>query len=356
MHIKRLIIILGIALIPQIADSQSITKGLVLDAETNEPVIGATISNAANGKALTVTNADGRFQIPKNGESKLKISYIGYKTLITAPTKDGRYLMKAEISRLGEVVVTAQESRGLTSSSVIQKHAMEHLQPSSFADILELLPGGSSKDPSLSTPNNIHIREIPISSGNYSTSSLGTSFVVDGAPISTNANMQYLAGAWDAAATNRDNTNSGVDMRAISTDDIESVEIVRGIPSVEYGDLTSGLVKIERRQGGHDLNFRLKSDMGSKLMYAAKGFEWKDKKLSLNLSADYLNAKADPRNILENYKRITLSARLNKRWIRHFHCQLILIIQDLSITIKLIPILIIVTKTHIAQATTVMLP
>ena len=316
MHIKRLIIILGIALIPQIADSQSITKGLVLDAETNEPVIGATISNAANGKALTVTNADGRFQIPKNGESKLKISYIGYKTLITAPTKDGRYLMKAEISRLGEVVVTAQESRGLTSSSVIQKHAMEHLQPSSFADILELLPGGSSKDPSLSTPNNIHIREIPISSGNYSTSSLGTSFVVDGAPISTNANMQYLAGAWDAAATNRDNTNSGVDMRAISTDDIESVEIVRGIPSVEYGDLTSGLVKIERRQGGHDLNFRLKSDMGSKLMYAAKGFEWKDKKLSLNLSADYLNAKADPRNILENYKRITLSARLNKRWIR----------------------------------------
>ena len=316
MQIKRLIIILGIIFTSQAADSQSFTKGLVLDAETNEPIIGATISNATNGKVLTVTNVDGLFRIPKNNERKLKISYIGYKTLITTPNKDGRYLMTAEISRLGEVVVTAQESRGLTSSSVIQKHAMEHLQPSSFADILELLPGGSSKDPSLTTPNNIHIREIPISSGNYSTSSLGTGFVVDGAPISTNANMQYLAGAWDTAATNRDNTNSGVDMRAISTDDIESVEIVRGIPSVEYGDLTSGLVKIERRQGGHDLNFRLKSDMGSKLMYAAKGFEWKERQLSLNLSADYLNAKSDPRNILENYKRITLSARLNKKWTR----------------------------------------
>ena len=35
--------------------------------------------------------------------------------------------------------------------------------------------------------------------------------------------------------------NSGVDMRSVSTDDIESVEVVRGIPSVEYGDLTSGM-------------------------------------------------------------------------------------------------------------------
>lgn len=32
--------------------------------------------------------------------------------------------------------------------------------------------------------------------------------------------------------------NSGVDMRMISTDDIESVEIIRGIPSVEYSNLT----------------------------------------------------------------------------------------------------------------------
>jgi outer membrane cobalamin receptor len=103
-------------------------------------------------------------------------------------------------------------------------------------------------------------------------------------------------------------------MRAISTDDIETVEVVRGIPSVEYGDLTSGLVKIERRQGGHDLGFRLKSDMGSKLFYVAKGLEWKEQRLTLNLSADYLNAKADPRNRLENYKRVTLSARLHKTW------------------------------------------
>ena len=31
-------------------------------------------------------------------------------------------------------------------------------------------------------------------------------------------------------------------------------------------------------------------------------------------SADYLDNKAEPRNLLETYQRITLSARLNKQW------------------------------------------
>ena len=310
----RYIILAISALTIQIADAQAVIKGTVLDAETLETVIGATIGDAKSGKALTVTQADGTFSVPKNNDVRLKISSIGYKTLTTAPTADGRYLLQGEVSQLGEVVVTAQENRGLTTSSKIEKHAMEHLQPSSFADILELLPGGRSIDPSLSTPNNIHIREISTGNSNYATSSLGTSFIIDGAPISTGANMQYLAGAWDDMATSRDNTNAGVDMRAISTDDIERVEIVRGVPSVEYGDLTSGLVKIERRRGGHDLKFRLKADMGSKLFYTAKDFEWEKRHLTLNLSADYLDAKADPRNNLENYKRMTLSTRLNKTW------------------------------------------
>ena len=314
MQIQRIIIWALLALACQVAGAQSVLRGLVIDAETHDPIVGATVADAKSGKALAVSDADGRFNIPKNNYARLRVSYIGYKTLVTAPSKDGRYQLQAEISKLGEVVVTAQESHGLTSSSVIQKHAMEHLQPSSFTDILELLPGGRSIDPSLNAPNNIHIRELATGNSQYATSSLGTSFVIDGAPVSTNANMQYLAGAWDAAATNRDNTNAGVDMRSISTDDIESVEVVRGIPSVEYGDLTSGLVKIERRRGGHNLNFRLKADMGSKLFYAAKDFEWKERRMSLNISADYLNAKADPRNRLENYKRVTLSARLHKDW------------------------------------------
>ena len=71
-------------------------------------------------------------------------------------------------------------------------------------------------------------------------------------------------------------------MRTISTDDIEKVEVVRGIPSVEYGDLTSGLIKIDRRKGGNQLNARFKADAFVKLAYVCMGFEWEERHLTLN--------------------------------------------------------------------------
>lgn len=320
---QRFIYIVIVMMITQVVVAQNVIYGLVSDKDTKEPIIGATISDVTKRRPLTVTDAEGRFVIPKNNyPQRIKITYIGYKTLTVNAVANGHYQLEAEVSKLGEVVVTAQESRGITSSSRIEKHAMEHLQPSSFSDLLELLPGGSSKDPVLNATNNIRLREASPQGANYATSSLGTSFLVDGARIATNANMQQVSGAWESAATSRDNTNAGVDMRTISTDDIESVEIVRGIPSVEYGDLTSGLVKIERRRGGHDLQARLKSDMGSKLFYLAKAFEW-DKHTTLNLSADYLDSKADPRNLLNNYSRVTLSARMGHTWQRaHYDLKL----------------------------------
>ena len=148
---------------------------------------------------------------------------------------------------LQEVVVTAEELTGRSSASVINKEAMQHLQPSSFTDITNMLPGASIKDPKLTNSNTIHLREAGdgTSDDNYSTGSLGTGFVIDGAPVSTDANMQYIQGGSTQDAA-RQTVNKGVDMRTISTDDIEKVEIIRGIANAEYGDITSGVVKIER--------------------------------------------------------------------------------------------------------------
>ena len=294
--------------------AQSKLHATVLDRESHEPIVGATITVEGQKKGGAVTDVSGRFVIDTAAGKTLIITYIGYQRLSVRAAEGAVYTLVPDVKRLGEVIVTAQESRGLAGASVIRRHAMEHLQPSSFADLLELLPGGRAHDPSLTAPNTIHLREaLPSSNSNYATSSLGTSFILDGAPISNNANMQFLASSWELKATTRDFTNQGADMRTIPTDDIERVEIVRGIPSVEYGDLTSGVVRIERKRGGHDLNARLKADMGSKLFHLAKGFEWNGKR-TLNLSADYLDARSDPRNTLENYQRITLSARFGKLW------------------------------------------
>lgn len=61
--------------------------------------------------------------------------------------------------KIAEVVITAKEVKGLTSKSVIDRQSMQHLQPSSFADLMELLPVGLSRDPNLSVSNRIVLRE-----------------------------------------------------------------------------------------------------------------------------------------------------------------------------------------------------
>ncbi|WP_290540054.1 TonB-dependent receptor [Alistipes sp.] len=257
----------------------------------------------------------------------LTAEYIGYNPYRRelhlsqhAPTLY-RIVMHESAVSIRDVVVTASETKGSTSSSTIDRKAMEHLQPSSFADLLSLLPGGTATKPLLGSPNTIHLRETGVSSSDYATSALGTSFVIDGAPVSTDANMQYIPGSstFDTEISYNYFVNSGVDMRTISTDQIESVEIVRGIPSVQYGDLTSGLVKIKRRKGGHQLNARFKADMASKLFYAGKGFEIPRRNLTVNVGADLLDAKSDPRNKLENFKRVTGSLRVDKKWDSDTH-------------------------------------
>jgi hypothetical protein len=312
---RRMVAFLLSLAVPMTFFGQNNFTGTVLDMTDHSPIVGATIMDTRTKKVIGVTDINGRFSLKNIPSEQVSLSCVGYRTLTLPRSASGTYYLQQDAKALGEVVVTAQESHSLTSASVIQKHAIDHLQPSSFSDLLELLPGGRASDPSLGTPNIISLREVPVASSDYATSALGTRFLLDGTPISMAANMQFLTGATDNQSTSRDFTNMGVDMRSISTDDIESVEIVRGIPSVEYGDLSSGLVKVRRRKGGNDISGRFKADMDSKLFYLSKGFEWKPQRLTLNLSADYLDSKTDPRNLLENYKRLTFSARLGKTWV-----------------------------------------
>ncbi|MDE7396404.1 MAG: TonB-dependent receptor plug domain-containing protein, partial [Muribaculum sp.] len=147
----------------------------------------------------------------------------------------------------------------------------------------------------------------------YATAALGTSFVVDGIPVNTNADMQSTT---DSNRSGRIASGKGVDMRTISTDDIESVEIVRGIASVEYGELTSGLVNIKRKHGLTRFEARFKADTKSRLFYVGKGFSMPAKDWTINVSADYLDSKVDPRNSRENFQRVTGSLRSNSKWNR----------------------------------------
>lgn len=64
----RLLLSLAFLLVPALAFSQSVITGKVVD-ETNEPIIGATVTESGNAKNGVVTDLDGNFsiKIPKSG-------------------------------------------------------------------------------------------------------------------------------------------------------------------------------------------------------------------------------------------------------------------------------------------------
>ena len=176
---------------------------------------------------------------------------------------------------------------------------MELLQPSRFTDILAL-PGGRTKDPALGGVNQARLREVGVSSDDYDISSLGTAFSCQRGTNQHGCQHATRAGEPVKAITITTGTAraKGVDMRMVSTDFIESVEVIRGIPSVEYGELTSGVIKIQRKAGAHPWEARIKSDPESKLVYLGKGFAT-NKGWIFNFGFDYLDAEIDPRNNLE---------------------------------------------------------
>ncbi len=289
-----------------VAEAQEVFNGTVRDAQTGEPVPGAAVTQ---GKNWAITDSLGVFSLKTHEKSPFTITSLGYKTLKADPVKGGVYRLQPDIFALQEVVVTAQEERGVTATSVIGKDAIEHIQPSSIKDVLELLPGGRAMDPNLASPQVANLRSAASVSGNYATSALGTAVLIDGRPVGNNANLQSSPTYSNLGSSY---VNYGTDLRTITTEDIESVEVVRGIASVEYGDLTSGLLKITRKRGGKTLRARFKADMGSKLFYVGKDFEWKS--FTLNVGANYLRSIADPRNPRQNYQRMTGTIRMGKTW------------------------------------------
>ncbi|MGM5629539.1 TonB-dependent receptor plug domain-containing protein [Apibacter raozihei] len=282
-----------------------------------------TLTDTAFSKHRLLTDKQGKAKIELiPGNYTLTIShpqYFTYEEQISFVQSLIKTIhLETKENELQNIIVTAKESKGVTTQSIIDKKAIELLQPSSFTDILELLPGGISKDPDLTTVNPIRLRQAGSVSG-YNTNSLGTSFIIDGSPINTNANLQYSPDPSQRLNGQSDNkkrtTAIGIDMRSISTDDIEKVEIIRGIPSVEYGDLTSGVINIIRKSGGNKLEGRFKADGFSKLYYISKGIDFDKYNWSINTSLDLLDAKSEPRNNFETYKRYTASIRSRKLFL-----------------------------------------
>lgn len=297
-----------------INNADELIVGRVLDKNTNQPVEFATVyvSEISQGY-ITDQNGAFRFNTSFQGNVKISVSIIGYQTStsqISLPTSKEVtiYLQKANYA-LSEVVVQSKELGN--SVSLIEKAAMDHIQPSSFADLLQLLPGYTTKEIDMSESNFITMRQA----GSDNNTSLGTSFIIDGTTQGNDANLQSLYGMGaDEFMKGRVTTSKGVDMRMISTDKIESVEVIRGIPSAKYGDVTAGVVKIELKSGATPWEGRMKVDLKNKLYHIGKGLILPKNRGALNFDLDYASYKPDARLNLTNYTRVTSAIRYENRF------------------------------------------
>ena len=172
-------------------------SGTVTDANDRSPLSEAVVAVEKDGRTVKwgVSDNYGRYSIKglSEGNYTVRFSYVGYKAAsrVISLSRDLELSQSLvpETETLKEVTVTAVENKGVTSSTRIGRDAIAHIQPSSFADLLELLPGGMAKDPVLGSPQLINLRSAnALSNANYATSALGTRFVIDGRPINNDAN------------------------------------------------------------------------------------------------------------------------------------------------------------------------
>lgn len=100
-----------------VTQSSTIIKGQIVDAE-GEPILGATVVELGTTRG-TVTDIDGNFTINSHANAKLRISYVGYKTVETKAVNGMKVVMQNDNAQLDEIVVVGygqQKKVNLTGS------------------------------------------------------------------------------------------------------------------------------------------------------------------------------------------------------------------------------------------------
>ena len=324
-----LLVCFGITLSAQNPTQTGISgKVYELDSQGKRIPLGfATIYLPDYGMGATTTD-DGLFSLDNvpTGKTRMQVQFVGKLPIDTLVNVSRNmkldFTLKNEDFKLEEVVVTATNSQaGKSTASNISRQAMDHLQATSLNDLLALMPGGISQNSDLSSSQQINIRQIASnSSGEQALNALGTAIIRDGAPVSNNSNLSAMNPTVSGGASalgGGASPSGGVDVRSISTENIESVEIIRGIPSVEYGDLTSGAVIVNTKAGREPLRVKAKANPNVYQVSMGTGYELGKDKGAVNVSTDYAYNTSDPKATYQHYQRATGKVMYSNAFFNH---------------------------------------
>ena len=271
-------------------------SGRIAEAGSDIPVTGAVV-RIGEDYLWAVSDAEGGFTFRnvQAGKHVMEVSCLGFVNVVMEidVTKDIEGLdirLKESSLALDEVVVTAQKAKdGLSTSHNLGRDALNHLQLSNMTDVAALLPGGKTINPDLTSENQFSLREGGSNAGN---SAFGTAVEVDGVRLGNNASFGEMG---------------GVDTRSVAVENIESIEVITGVPSAEYGDLSSGMVKINTRKGRTPVNLTFSVNPRTYQTSVSKGIDLQEDNGVLNLNAEWARAVKKLISPYESYTRSGLT-------------------------------------------------
>lgn len=288
--------------------AQGVTlSGTVTERSSGDPVGFATVVVEAS-EQWAVADAKGRFVLRNVtvSESVVKVECLGYVTW-TKDVKFGKDVSGLRVElvpdnlSLESAVITAQENaNSATTTRTIDRMALDHVQLMNVSDITSLLPGGATVEPNLTGERQLSIRAGKAETDN---SSFGTAVEVDGVRLSNNASFNNMTTGGDYV---------GVSTQSIASSNVESVEVITGVPSVEYGDMTSGVIKINTRRGKTPWSVTLSTNPRTKQVSVSKGFDLGSTARGhsrgvLNTSLERTRSISDPMSPYTSYYRNQLS-------------------------------------------------
>lgn len=280
-------------------------EGVVRDSD-GKPLSFATMFIAELGTGVS-TDLEGKFRFTgtKGTEYTLNVSYLNHvehQVKVKAGSPEPLVIVLEEQSyELAEVVVMADYKKNQGSTAVINQQALEHIQPTSVADVLSLIPGGLFRESSATGFNRISLRQ----SGSDDNTSLGMAVVMDGIPQDNDGFRASIPGLSTDEYSDRLGMNRGIDLKTLSTDHIRKIEIVKGISSAKLGNLSSGVIQTTSKIGITPAQLRMKVDPLTKLIYLGKGFRISPKMGYLHTGIDYTSVYDDRRDPMSKYSRLT---------------------------------------------------
>lgn len=215
------------------SQEKSLLQGLVLDANTSEPLVGANVFWEGQASSGTITDSEGRFSLLVSvNKSQLVVSYLGYERsnrVIQGRDLDKlqRFYLKPEDFSLEEILI--QERRGdeqvknlELGKSTLSMKTLQSL-PALFGEVdllrsLQLLPGVKSAGEGTA---GLFVR------GGSADQNL---VQVDGAPV---YNASHFFGIFSV----------------FNPDGIKKIDLYKGNMPANYGGRASALIDVSLREG-----------------------------------------------------------------------------------------------------------